>query len=74
MRAGVAGRRVVVGGYGRNTRESRAWVGRVLVCWLSPRLGRTNGRSRAMSDDPVFVYGAVYADRADADADYDTLL
>jgi uncharacterized membrane protein len=27
-----------------------------------------------MSDDPVFVYGAVYADRADADADYDTLL
>ncbi len=27
-----------------------------------------------MSDNPVFVYGAVYADRADADADYDTLL
>ncbi len=27
-----------------------------------------------MSDDPVFVYGAVYSDRADADADYDTLL
>ena len=27
-----------------------------------------------MSDDPVFVYAAVYADRADADADYDTLL
>ena len=27
-----------------------------------------------MSDDPVFVYGAVYADRDDADADYDTLL
>ena len=25
-------------------------------------------------DNPVFVYGAVYADRADADADYDTLL
>jgi len=25
-------------------------------------------------DSPVFVYGAVYADRADADADYDTLL
>jgi len=25
-------------------------------------------------DDPVFVYGAVYADRDDADADYDTLL
>jgi uncharacterized membrane protein len=27
-----------------------------------------------MSDDPVFVYGAVYSDRADADADYETLL
>ena len=27
-----------------------------------------------MSDDPVFVYAAVYADRADADADYDVLL
>ncbi len=27
-----------------------------------------------MSDDPVFVYAAVYADRAGADADYDTLL
>ena len=27
-----------------------------------------------MSDDPVFVYAAVYADRADADADYETLL
>ena len=27
-----------------------------------------------MSDDPVFVYAAVYADRDDADADYDTLL
>jgi uncharacterized membrane protein len=27
-----------------------------------------------MSDDQVFVYAAVYADRADADADYDTLL
>ena len=27
-----------------------------------------------MSDDPVFVYAAVYADRMDADADYDTLL
>ena len=27
-----------------------------------------------MSDDAVFVYAAVYADRADADADYDTLL
>ena len=27
-----------------------------------------------MSDDPVFVYAAVYADRADADADYGTLL
>ena len=27
-----------------------------------------------MSDDPVFVYAAVYADRADADADYDALL
>src|SRR6476469_10484215 len=27
-----------------------------------------------MSDNPVFVYAAVYADRADADADYDTLL
>jgi hypothetical protein len=27
-----------------------------------------------MSDDPVFVYAAVYADRADADAGYDTLL
>ncbi len=27
-----------------------------------------------MSDDQVFVYGAVYADRADADADYETLL
>ena len=25
-------------------------------------------------DNPVFVYGAVYADREDADADYDTLL
>ena len=25
-------------------------------------------------DSPVFVYGAVYADRDDADADYDTLL
>ena len=25
-------------------------------------------------DNPVFVYGAVYADRGDADADYDTLL
>ena len=27
-----------------------------------------------MSDNPVFVYAAVYTDRADADADYDTLL
>jgi uncharacterized membrane protein len=27
-----------------------------------------------MSDDQVFVYAAVYADRADADTDYDTLL
>lgn len=27
-----------------------------------------------MSDDPVFVYAAVYADRADAEADYDALL
>jgi uncharacterized membrane protein len=27
-----------------------------------------------MSDNPVFVYGAVYADRADAAADYETLL
>ncbi len=27
-----------------------------------------------MSDNPVFVYAAVYADRADADADYDLLL
>ena len=27
-----------------------------------------------MSDNPVFVYAAVYADREDADADYDTLL
>ena len=27
-----------------------------------------------MSDDPVFVYAAVYADRADAEADYDVLL
>jgi uncharacterized membrane protein len=27
-----------------------------------------------MSDDRVFVYPAVYADRADADADYDLLL
>jgi uncharacterized membrane protein len=27
-----------------------------------------------MSDDQVFVYGAVYTDRAGADADYDTLL
>jgi uncharacterized membrane protein len=27
-----------------------------------------------MSDDQVFVYAALYADRADADADYDTLL
>jgi uncharacterized membrane protein len=27
-----------------------------------------------MSDDPVFVYAAVYADRADAEADYETLL
>jgi uncharacterized membrane protein len=27
-----------------------------------------------MSDNPVFVYAAVYADRADADADYETLL
>lgn len=27
-----------------------------------------------MSDDPVFVYAAVYADRGDAEADYDTLL
>ena len=26
------------------------------------------------SDNPVFVYAAVYADRADADADYETLL
>ena len=26
------------------------------------------------SDNPVFVYAALYADRADADADYDTLL
>jgi len=25
-------------------------------------------------DNPVFVYGAVYADRDEADADYDTLL
>ena len=25
-------------------------------------------------DEPVFVYGAVYADRDSADADYDTLL
>jgi uncharacterized membrane protein len=31
-------------------------------------------RSTTMSDDPVFVYAAVYADRADADADYDMLL
>jgi uncharacterized membrane protein len=27
-----------------------------------------------MSDRPVFVYGAVYADRGDAEADYDVLL
>lgn len=27
-----------------------------------------------MSNDQVFVYGAVYGDRADADADYETLL
>ena len=27
-----------------------------------------------MADDTVFVYAAVYADRADAEADYDTLL
>ena len=27
-----------------------------------------------MSEDPVFVYAAVYADRASADADYETLL
>ena len=27
-----------------------------------------------MSENPVFVYAAVYADRDDADADYDTLL
>jgi uncharacterized membrane protein len=27
-----------------------------------------------MSDEPVFVYAAVYADRDDADADYDVLL
>jgi hypothetical protein len=27
-----------------------------------------------MSDDQVFVYAAVYADRTDAEADYDTLL
>ena len=27
-----------------------------------------------MSDNPVFVYAAVYGDRADADADYDALL
>ena len=27
-----------------------------------------------MSDEPVFVYAAAYADRADADADYDVLL
>jgi uncharacterized membrane protein len=27
-----------------------------------------------MSDDQVFVYAAVYADRGDADADYDSLL
>ena len=27
-----------------------------------------------MSDNPVFVYAAVYADRAAADADYDSLL
>jgi uncharacterized membrane protein len=27
-----------------------------------------------MSDDPVFVYAAVYPDRASADADYDALL
>ena len=36
--------------------------------WLS------NTEESDMSDDPVFVYAAVYADRADADADYDTLL
>jgi uncharacterized membrane protein len=27
-----------------------------------------------MADNPVFVYAAVYADRADAEADYDVLL
>ncbi len=27
-----------------------------------------------MSENPVFVYAAVYSDRADADADYETLL
>ena len=27
-----------------------------------------------MSDRPVFIYAATYAERADADADYDTLL
>jgi uncharacterized membrane protein len=27
-----------------------------------------------VSEDPVFVYSAVYADQVDADADYDTLL
>ena len=30
--------------------------------------------TKTMSNDPVFVYAAVYADRDDADADYDVLL
>jgi uncharacterized membrane protein len=35
---------------------------------------RADQEERTMSDNPVFVYGAVYADRADAEADYDVLL
>ncbi|MGB0096006.1 MAG: hypothetical protein WBP81_26140, partial [Solirubrobacteraceae bacterium] len=43
--------------------ESYAWF----AAFLAPN-------RKPMSDDPVFVYAAVYADREDADADYDTLL
>jgi uncharacterized membrane protein len=48
----------------------RATVDRVMVLRTSAR----RRRKKAMSDNPVFVYGAVYADRADAEADYDVLL
>jgi uncharacterized membrane protein len=37
-------------------------------------LDMPNGKRDAMSDRPVFIYAATYADRADALADYDTLL